>query len=1076
VVLSTVIFATGAQAQTGVSVLTGTVIDASTRQPVPDVVVTATSPALQGEQVVVTDRTGLYRVPQLPPGVYLLRFEKETYRPLSRSRIDVAADQVLRFNVELLPETAGTETVTVIGSPPTVDIASSAIGTTVTPEFMNNLAVARPGGLGGANRSFDSLATTAPQVGADFYGVAFNGASSPENIFFINGISVNNPGYGTLGTPLTAEFMDEIRVVTGGYMPEYGRSTGGVISAITRSGGNEFHGSVFGTFTPGALAGRPGTVPGATPGIQGAREVGNFGDIGATLGGYILRDRLWFFAGIQWSAQRYIYSRSFNRVMNGQLEAIPDSTQRRNGDERSINYIGKLTYLISSDHRLSLSVFGTPTSGGSTGGVSLRNRSSNRVSFGPTLLTLGTFNTINNRSKFDSLDIAGEVNSAFLDKRLLLEVRLGAHFQRDSFLPGDGSGLDDIENPSVLAGVPRVRSPGGIGTPVYELDSDVPSSVRSACAEQGASCDVFGYQTGGPGKLETLDFESYQARAVLAYLVTAAGHHVLKVGFDGQINKYTHDQTYSGGASYVDGQDFQDAQGRSPPAGTVADGRRYGYLSGTDVIADTLRIQIRSKSTILGGFIQDSWSVLDKVTLNLGIRYDALTQQQNDGKTRLSLEDQVSPRLGVVWDPTQQGRSKLFANYARYYEYIPLDISDRSLGGVEAQIVGLHDCNPLTDGRKGCDARTRPDGSNYINGVATQAPVRKWVPLSQPYASYIDPDLKSPADDEIVAGAEYEVLPNARAALTYTYRNLVRTVEDMSPNDGATYFIGNPGERIADTFPRASRSYHAVTVLFAKSFSDLWLAQASYTWARLRGNYEGLIDAQQLGAFGTPQLDPNINATFDLRSLLLNQTGSLPSDVTHTVKLYLAKEVVLTPVFGVTLGGSFTASSGAPINALGANPFYGPGQVYILERGSAGRLPWVTSLDLRVGLNYRLGKDSVVTAAVEAFNLFNSQRPVAVNENYTRGFVTPILNAKQGSVPTELGGICASPNPTSCAKGNGSLPRPRVDPGSTTGGAIRVGLPNLFGKLSSQLTSLTWGKPTNYQPVRQFRFSLRTTF
>jgi hypothetical protein len=202
----------------------------------------------------------------------------------------------------------------------------------------------------------------------------------------------------------------------------------------------------------------------------------------------------------------------------------------------------------------------------------------------------------------------------------------------------------------------------------------------------------------------------------------------------------------------------------------------------------------------------------------------------------------------------------------------------------------------------------------------------------------------------------------------------------------------------------------------------------------------------------------------------------LPSDITHTIKVYLAKEVVFTPVFGTTLGGSFNASSGAPINMFGANPIYGSGQVYILERGSAGRLPWVTSFDARIGLNYRLRKDSVVTAAVEAFNLFNSQRPVGVNENYAVGVVTPILGATQGSVPVEFGGVCANKAGASCTTGNGSLPRPRADPNSTNGLGIQVGLPNGFGKLSGVPTDLSWGKPNNYQPVRQFRFSLRTTF
>jgi outer membrane receptor protein involved in Fe transport len=1062
--------ASAALAQISTSVLVGNVVDASTRAPVADVVVTATSPSLQGEQVVVTDVTGLYRVPQLPSGAYTLRFEKESYRPFSRSGIEVAADQTLRLNVELLPETAGTETVTVIGTPPIIDIGSTATGTTVNQEFMQNLAVARPGGLGGANRSFDSLATTAPQANPDFYGVGINGATSPENLFLIDGISVNNPGFGTLGTPLTAEFMDEINIITGGYMPEYGRTSGGVISAATKSGGNEFHGSVFGTFTPGSLSGAPGTVAGgATPTVQGKREVGNLGDIGATLGGYLVKDRLWFFVGVQWSAQRYIYSRSFNRSVNGQTQAIPNSTQRRNGDERSINYIGKLTYLISSDHRVSLTVVGTPTTGGGEGGVVFRGRSSNRGPFAPTLLTFSTFNARYTRTKFDALDVAAELRSSFLDKRLLLDVRFGLHLQRDSLLPGDGSGLDDIENRNVLAGVPFVSSPALVPTPVYELDASVPSSVRRACTEQGASCNVQGFGTGGPGPIGTLDFTSYQARGVLTYLVNAAGHHVLKAGFDAQINKYDRDQSLTGGASYADGQDL------GAPAGTVYDTGHFGYLANTDVIVERLRVQTNTQSTILGGFIQDSWSVLDKVTLNLGLRYDALTMQGHDGKTRLSLQDQLSPRIGLVWDPTQQGWSKVFVNYGRYFEYIPLDIADRSLSSSQSGIQGLHLCDPLQVGRTGCNGNTRTDGQSFLNGV-TQAPNRKWGANGAPYASYVDPNLKSPANDEIVAGAEYEVLPSARAGLTYTYRNLVRTVEDMSNNDAQTYFIGNPGEGIGDTFPKAKRTYHAVTALFSKSFSDLWLAQASYTWAELRGNYEGLFGTQSFGLLGVPQLDPNINGTFDLRTLMLNQTGPLPSDITHNIKLYLAKEFAITPVFSVTLGGSFNANSGPPINALGRHPIYGGGQVFILERGSAGRLPWVTALDAKLSLNYRVGKGTVITAAVEGFNLLHSQRPVTVNEIYTVATVTPILGAKQGSVPTEFGGVCADATAASCASGNGSLPRPRVDPNSSSGGAIRVGLPNQNGALSSRVASLTWGTPTNYQPVRQFRFSLRVTF
>ena len=200
--------------QTASSVLTGVVVDAATQRPVGNVVVTATSPALQSEQVVVTDATGLYRVPQLPPGTYALRFEKESYRPLSRTGIDIPADWTLRVNVELLPETAGAELVTVVGTPPTVDVGSSTIGATVDKDFIRNIALSRS-----VNRSFDSFAVVAPQANSDLYGVGISGATSPENQVLIDGLSVVEPAVGLVGTPLTSEFMEEVNVLTGGYCP-----------------------------------------------------------------------------------------------------------------------------------------------------------------------------------------------------------------------------------------------------------------------------------------------------------------------------------------------------------------------------------------------------------------------------------------------------------------------------------------------------------------------------------------------------------------------------------------------------------------------------------------------------------------------------------------------------------------------------------------------------------------------------------------------------------------------------------------------------------------------------------------
>src|SRR6266545_6307069 len=186
-------------AQQGAGVLVGTVTDASTKAPVPDVVVTVTSPALQGEQTVVTDSTGTYRVPDLPPGEYTVRLEKEQYRPFSRGGIGLRADTTLRVNADLLPETIKAEEVTVIARAPTVDVGSSSTGMSISQEFTRRIPVSRPGNKGSASRSFESVAEAAPGANADRYGTSVNGTTSPENQYVLDGMSVNNPAYGVIG-------------------------------------------------------------------------------------------------------------------------------------------------------------------------------------------------------------------------------------------------------------------------------------------------------------------------------------------------------------------------------------------------------------------------------------------------------------------------------------------------------------------------------------------------------------------------------------------------------------------------------------------------------------------------------------------------------------------------------------------------------------------------------------------------------------------------------------------------------------------------------------------------------------
>src|SRR5262249_55814533 len=147
------------------------------------------------------------------------------------------------------------EEVTVVARPPTVDVGSSSTGLNLGQDFTRRVPVSRPGAKGSTSRSFESVAEAVPGASTDTFGTSINGTTSPENSYVIDGATVNNPANGILGTPLSMEFIKEVNVISGGYMPEYGRSTGGILNVITKSGGNEFHGGVFSYFTPGALEG-----------------------------------------------------------------------------------------------------------------------------------------------------------------------------------------------------------------------------------------------------------------------------------------------------------------------------------------------------------------------------------------------------------------------------------------------------------------------------------------------------------------------------------------------------------------------------------------------------------------------------------------------------------------------------------------------------------------------------------------------------------------------------------------------------------------------------------------------------
>jgi outer membrane receptor protein involved in Fe transport len=594
----------------------------------------------------------------------------------------------------------------------------------------------------------------------------------------------------------------------------------------------------------------------------------------------------------------------------------------------------------------------------------------------PVVTAIGNYDALAYRYENDALDGVLKWTASSGGRRLVLDTTLGWHHETSNTLPPDGTNVGDATGLASLPGVRWRRSSMPGVHPITDFagpGSDIvipPGYCEGPMA--AAKCPVTTWASGGTSFHNESVLDRYQLRSVLTLVAEALGHHVVKVGADAEFTTYDMKKAYGGGVLYR-----ESADGTS-----FANFRSFGYLTGPDTPVLLPFLQTTTSAFSIGGFIQDSWSVMDKVTINAGIRYDAQYIYNTADKLGLALPNQWSPRLGFIWDPTQAGRSRVFGSYARYFQNVPLDMADRALSGepdLNTATRAAADCDP----RDPAMARGRCLDPANITPQGTPDDPNQKFPLHAG-TTPVDPDLEPSSVDEIVLGIEYEII-KSRLGLTYTRRQLNNIIEDMSRDEATTYFIGNPGKGIAKDFPEAVRDYDAVTMHFSRSFQDHWLAQASYTWSWLRGNYSGLFRPE------TGQLDPNITADFDLQSLLPNQIGDLPGDRRHQLKLFAAKDWVIGQHHSVLTGIGGRATSGGPTNYLGSHALYGPNEVFILERGSGQRLPWSYSVDLRAGYTFLFSKDFNLQAVVDVFNFLNFQETTSIDQQFTPADILPVV-------------------------------------------------------------------------------------
>ncbi len=1057
-----------AQSQT-TGAVQGSVTDSKTNEKLPGVTVIATSPSLAQAQTAITDENGQYKITDLPPGDYLITFYYADIT-LERGGINVGIGKSTPVFQKLNQAQAGGEVVKITDTAPTIDPTSTTQGITIDKNYIKNIPV--PG------RTFESTLGAAAGSQNDGVGVSFSGSSSLENQYYVDGVNTTGLTFGTVGSPVINDFIEEIEVITGGYNAEVGRATGGVVNVVTKSGSNEFKGSVFAYFSPGALTAAAERTPRNATSIDATANLAYTGDFGFELGGPIIKDRLWFFVGLAPQFGKTDVTRITKRQTdcrklqgNGTLSGcdaklmsaggnadgtadvdpktgffITDDLDKetRSNTSRSLNVLTKINFAATPENQGQVTFQALPGQGEAPG------------IFGPA--TSG--------SKGSSLvtDLSGKWTSKFNDNKTEVEAVIGWHREHVTSDPYDPSQADSPLQ--VLYGGSLGYLGPGFGAETQTTvngcrDGDANSSDPYPYLADNCPMRNTPYVIGGPGSINDDTEQRTAAKLSITQRLKAAGSHEIRAGVDVENNVSDKARLYSGGRfiqNYINQSvilvdRWVTLLGRkgSPAAMNNTDPRFNDRCSTPDPDPNSMGANVEFvcdyTSGVLGSpgtrvtgntinwsaYLRDSWQIQPNLTLNAGVRYeeqrlrfadflqdktDALTGEQL-GKNAMSLRGMIAPRIGLLYDWTKEGRSKIYAHWGRFYESIPMDINDRSFGGEVnfRQQFAPSQCG-AADPRIGGPSGAARNGENCPSDMAAGS-----EQLIGASGTLVAPDIKPQYLDEIIAGFEYEILDDLKIGVAYKNRRLGRVIEDVSTDGASTYIIANPGEwsssaetklmnRIASTdnaiekarlenqlklfqgirvFDKPRRDYNSLEFTLTRRFSKKLYVQGSYTYSKTEGNYPGLV------SYDNGQIDPNISSQYDLIELLANRVGPLPQDRPHYIKLDGYYTFDLKKAGNITVGTRLRALSGVPINALAAHYLYGGNESFLLPRGQIGRTDFEHSLALRLIYARQLSKGMQLEFFVDLNNIYNRQGSRGVDDNYAPQVKLSAPNSSSGT-------------------------------------------------------------------------------
>ncbi|MEM7051946.1 MAG: TonB-dependent receptor [Acidobacteriota bacterium] len=902
----------------------GTVSD-DTGAALPGVTVTLNSGQLQGERVGVTGADGKFRFVGLPVGDYTLTAALDGFSNLEQTGIGVGIDKTI--TLQLTMSTAFGEEVTVSGAAPIIDTTSTTGGASFSEDLFEELPV---------GRTFAGLAFAAPGVVSGGLGSnpSIGGASAAENRYVVDGLDTTDPAFGTIGTSVPFEFVKEVEVKTGGYEAEYGGALGGILNVVTKSGGNQLEGDIFGYWSDDSL--QSDSPPTAVFGTDlGFTEY----DFGAAIGGKLIQDKLWYFVAVNPSTTEDEYT------SRGELTTYTE-------EEESLFYAGKLTWQMNPSHQLVFSVFGDP-----------RDRTEDGVR--------NTAGFVASESERGAQNFGVTYNGT-LSSSLFAEVSVGLYDETFNAQPV-------TENARY-----EVRSFGGLAEQL--------ASTLGDCYTPGQFNTRFNMNAGcrgGTFAQDNGDSERSEARGALTWFgATGTIDHELKFGATVRDVEYTDQARYPGA---VPGPAIDETGFVFDPQGLA--GQRYLLFNTLAGVPAYLLIEYDQDSTgetdEQAIYLQDRVRLNDYFSLNLGVRADSFESTGEATAASLAnpaanstqaldfgFSDMVAPRIGFTWDVFKNGRSKLYGHYGEFYESVPLDINARAFGNEQFNFYYFY---YPSDG-------SVPSANNYGTHFYTYA-LGTGVGVSD--------DIEPMYTTEALVGFEYEVMPNVSLGIKYTERGIENVIEDISVDGGQTYFVTNPGSTTFDVnpvtgaplastvvFPEPVRDYEAIELTVNKRFTNNWQLYGSYVNSENFGNYGGLF-RQDNG-----QLDPNITSLYDLPELLVGAEGLLPNDREHQFKLYgsyLWPFKLVTGFYGQFL-------SGTPISQLGAHPVYGTSERFVTPRGSFGRTPDRWNVDLHLQYPIEFGNGTELKIIADIFNVTDEQEATTVDQDWTFARLTATPN------------------------------------------------------------------------------------